>query len=173
MSVDRGFWDTGPLKKKKLYQEVLDRLITAISSSEYPPGSQLPSERELMARFEVGRPAIREAMLTLQQMGLVRISHGERARVVNPTVNVILDQISSAMVFMLATNPRGLEDLKEARILLETGLARLATARATGEGLEKLAAALRELQTAKGSRRVLWPPTSPFTCRWPSSAATS
>jgi DNA-binding FadR family transcriptional regulator len=151
MTDDQGSWVSEPLKKKKLYQEVLDRLIASISSSEYPPGTQLPSERDLMARFEVGRPAIREAMLTLQQMGLVRISHGERARVVNPTAGLIIDQISSAMVLMLATNRRGLEDLKEARHLLEVGLARMATQRATADGIEKLNATLRVLQAAKGN----------------------
>lgn len=150
MAIDQDPLGAEPLKKKKLYQEILDRLIAAISSAEYPPGSQLPSERELMTRFEVGRPAIREAMLTLQQMGLVRISHGERARVVNPTADLIIDQISSAMIMMLAMNRRGLDDLKEARILLETGLVRLATANATAEGIEKLGSALRDLQARKG-----------------------
>jgi DNA-binding FadR family transcriptional regulator len=138
-----------PLKKRKLYQEVLDRLIAAISSAEYPPGSQLPSERELMSRFEVGRPAIREAMLTLQQMGLIKISHGERARVVHPTADMLIERISNAMVVLLATNPRGLENLKEARILMETGLVRLATARATPEGMESLAAVFQELKETK------------------------
>jgi DNA-binding FadR family transcriptional regulator len=138
-----------PLKKRKLYQEVLDRLIAAISSAEYPPGSQLPSERELMSRFEVGRPAIREAMLTLQQMGLVRISHGERARVVHPTADMLIERISSAMVVLLATNPRGLDNLKEARILMETGLVRLATARATPEGVARLSEVFQELKETK------------------------
>lgn len=138
-----------PLKRRKLYQEVLDRLIAAISSAEYPPGSQLPSERELMSRFEVGRPAIREAMLTLQQMGLVRISHGERARVVHPTADMLIERISSAMVVLLATNPRGLDNLKEARILMETGLVRLATARATPEGMASLSEVFRELKEMK------------------------
>ena len=51
-----------PIRKRKLYHDVLDRLISAILSSEFPPGSKLPSERELMLKLSVGRPAIREAM---------------------------------------------------------------------------------------------------------------
>jgi DNA-binding FadR family transcriptional regulator len=84
----------------------LDRLIGAMQSGEYAPGSQLPSERELMVRFGVGRPAIREALQTLQQMGLIRITHGERARVIVPTPQTVVDQISGAMVQLLASNPR-------------------------------------------------------------------
>ena len=139
-----------PIRKRKIYHEVLDRLISAIMSSEFPPGSKLPSERELMLKLAVGRPAIREAMLALQQMGLIRISHGERARVINPAPDVIVDQISSAMVMMLATNARGLEDLKDARLGLEMALVRGATRKATAADLERLAEAHRALQNARG-----------------------
>jgi DNA-binding FadR family transcriptional regulator len=139
-----------PVQKKKLYVEVLDRIMSAISTSEFPPGSQLPSEKELMGMIGVGRPAIREAMQALQQMGLIRISHGERARVINPTAEVIVAQISSAMIMMLSTNPRGLEELKEIRLLLETGLARMATRRASARDLDRLAEALKELKDARG-----------------------
>lgn len=142
-----------PIRKRKLYQDVLDRLISAILSSEFPPGSKLPSERELMLKLSVGRPSIREAMLALQQMGLIRISHGERARVINPAPEIIVDQISSAMVMMLATNPRGLHDLKEARLSLEVALVRSATRRATAADLGRLAEAHRALQEARGDHQ--------------------
>lgn len=139
-----------PIRKRKLYQEVLDRLIHAISTKEFPPGSKLPSERELMAMIGVGRPAIREAMQSLNQMGLIMISHGERARVINPTPDVIVDQISSAMIMMLATNARGLEELKEARLQLETALVSMATRKATERDLQRLAESIRTLHEAKG-----------------------
>lgn len=139
-----------PVQKKKLYIEVLDRIMSAISTSEFPAGSQLPSEKELMGMIGVGRPAIREAMQALQQMGLIRISHGERARVINPTPEVIVGQISAAMIMMLSTNPRGLEELKEIRLLLERGLVMMATRRASARDLERLADALRALKDARG-----------------------
>lgn len=139
-----------PVQKRKLYEEVLDRLITAISTAEFPPGSQLPSERELMNMIGVGRPSIREAMLSLQQMGLIKISHGERARVINPTPDVIIDQISAAMIMLLAISPRGLDELKEARIWMETALVRMATRNATARDLDMLADSLRKLQDARG-----------------------
>ncbi len=141
-----------PVKRRKLYHEVLDQLIEAVSSGEYPPGSQLPSEREMMLRFGVGRPAIREAMMTLQQMGLLRISHGERARVTQPTPDAIIEQVAMAMVAMLSTNASGFADLKEARLLVEVGLVRRAAAALTEEGLERLRAAMRDLRDREGDR---------------------
>ena len=47
-------------------------------------GGRLPSEKELMERFGVGRPAVREALFILQQQGLVEIASGARARVTAP-----------------------------------------------------------------------------------------
>ena len=70
-----------PIVRRKLSDEVFDRLKAMIVSGERGPGETLPSERELMARFGVGRPAIREAMQALANLGLVTIHHGERARV--------------------------------------------------------------------------------------------
>lgn len=140
-----------PVQKKKLYESVLDRLIQAITSNEFPPGSQMPSERELMAKFGVGRPSIREAMLTLQQMGLIKISHGERARVVKPTIDTIVDQMSSAMIMLMLTNPRGFEELKSARIMLEVGLVRIAAERAGPNDLRYLEDAIKEMANAIGN----------------------
>lgn len=139
-----------PVQRRKLSQEVLDRLIEAISTAEFPPGSQLPSERELMAMIGVGRPSIREAMQSLQQMGLIKISHGERARVVNPTPDVIVHQISNAMIMLLATSPRGLDELKEARLWIEGALVRMAARNAAPRDLEALEASLSELKEARG-----------------------
>jgi DNA-binding FadR family transcriptional regulator len=141
-----------PIVRRKLYQEVLNRLIEGIMSGDFPPGSQMPSEKELMVRFGVGRPAVREAMLTMQQMGLVRISHGERARVTNPSADTIIGQMSSAMVMMLATSPRGLEDLKEARVMMETGLVQIAARKASGIYIEKLTDIHERLEQARGNR---------------------
>src|SRR3546814_19280946 len=69
-----------PIVRRKLADEVFDRLKAMIVSGERSPGESLPSERELMARLGVGRPAIRDAMPALAPPGLATIRHGERAR---------------------------------------------------------------------------------------------
>ena len=85
-----------PIPRRKLYHEVVDRLRERILSGEYGPGEQMPSERQLMELFQVGRPAIREAMLTLERMGMIAISHGERARALRPTAQSVIDQVADA-----------------------------------------------------------------------------
>ena len=57
--------------RRKLSDQVLDRLRDMILSGEVKPGDPLPSERSLMERFGVGRPAVREALQALHQNGLI------------------------------------------------------------------------------------------------------
>ncbi len=144
--------ETETIIRRKLSHEVLDRLVAAIQRNDLPPGAKLPSERELMTRYGVGRPAIREALQALNQMGLVRIAHGERSRIILPTPNGIIDQISAAMLQLLAINPRGLEDLKQARLMCEVGLARIAASRPDRAGLKQLEAAVAASEAAVGNR---------------------
>ena len=74
-----------PIRRRKLYEEVVVRLEAMIHEGELNPGDLLPSERELMLHFGVGRPAIREALFALHRMGLVIVANGERPRVSSPT----------------------------------------------------------------------------------------
>ena len=123
----------------------MKRLITG---GELRPGDEMPSERELMARFQVGRPAIREAMQSLSNMGLVAISHGERARVLQLSARSIINQVDVTAKMMLAASKDSLEDLKNARVFFERGMVREAAHKASDEDVEHLRAALALQRTA-------------------------
>ncbi|WP_256106038.1 GntR family transcriptional regulator [Streptomyces sp. ODS05-4] len=53
-----------------------ERIADAIHAGAYPPGSTLPSEPKLAAELGVSRPALREALLLLQEDGLVSVRRG-------------------------------------------------------------------------------------------------
>lgn len=135
--------DVQPIQKRKLYQEVLDRLMLRIQTGEIAPGAQLPPERELMEQYGVGRPAVREALQALERSGIVEISHGERARVVVPSAQGLIQQIASGARHLLQMQPETLEHLKQARIFLEEGTARMAAQRATAADLADLRARIQ------------------------------
>jgi DNA-binding FadR family transcriptional regulator len=120
-----------PIVRRKLSDEVFDRLKSFITNGELRPGDAMPSERELMERLGVGRPAIREAMQQLSNMGLLTISHGERAKVRQPTAKSIFQQVDPAAHVMLSSSPKSLEHLKQARRFFERGMVREAAVRAT------------------------------------------
>ncbi|MFO1150518.1 MAG: transcriptional regulator NanR [Alsobacter sp.] len=128
--------------RRKLADEVIDRLKAMIASGEMRPGDALPSERELIERFGVGRLPIREALQTLSNMGLIVISHGERARVREVTAQSVLKQIEAAATIMLSSSPNSLEQLKAARRFFERGMVREAAMRAGPDDIAALRATL-------------------------------
>ena len=130
--------DATPIARRKLSHQVLDRLLGRISSGEFPAGSLLPSERELMQVFGVGRPAVREALQALERMGLVAIVHGEGARLLTLSAESVIEQISESAMHLLSGSSDLLEHLKEARLQFEVAMARSAAARATPEQVEQL-----------------------------------
>lgn len=131
-----------PIRRRSLKHEVADRLLASIRSGEFTPGEELPSEHTLMARYGVGRPAVREALQRLEAMGLISISHGERARMLEPSPERLLRQLNDGMVLTLAVAPHYLEHLKEARLVFEAGMVRLAAEKATDADLARLRAIL-------------------------------
>lgn len=130
--------DFEPIPRRKLYQEVVERLVSRISRGIHAPGDKLPSERELMSQFGVGRPAVREAMQSLEQMGLISISHGERAIVTTPDAHTVLDQVATTVRHILLSSTQTLEHLKEARLLFEVAMVRIAAETATEDDIARL-----------------------------------
>jgi GntR family transcriptional regulator, sialic acid-inducible nan operon repressor len=133
---------TDPIKKRKLSDDVQDRLLLMIEQESLQPGDVLPSERDLMVRHQVGRTPIREAMQNLQRMGLIEIRHGGRPRVAAPDLSGIVDQLDQGMRHMLTYSMLTRQHLKEARILFESEMARLAAEYCTKTDAEILHALL-------------------------------
>ena len=57
-------------------EEIIAVLRSEILRGQYRPGERLPSERDLAARFESNRGAIREAIKKLEQLGIVAVAPG-------------------------------------------------------------------------------------------------
>ncbi len=141
---------TEQIVRRKLSDEVFARLKAMITSGELQPGDEMPSERELMERFGVGRPAIREAMQALAGMGLVVISHGERAKVLELTAQSIFRQMDMTAKIMLAKSSDTLEHLKSARIFFERGMAREAALKGDTNDIASLRDILEQQRASLG-----------------------
>ena len=73
MNIDHSADEFRP---RQIYEQVAERIRSSILSGAFPAGSRLPSERELAQRLGVSRPAVREAIGALQNLGLVVTRHG-------------------------------------------------------------------------------------------------
>jgi DNA-binding FadR family transcriptional regulator len=141
--------DEQPIRRRKLYEEVVERIEAGILNGRYGPGDQLPSERILMETYRVGRTSIREALFALQRMGLVSIVSGERARVTQPTPASLVTDLSGVARHLLASN-EGVRHFQQARMLFEISLARHAAEYATADDIALMRMALEANRAAIG-----------------------
>lgn len=127
-----------PIVRQKLSDQVFDRLWAMVQSGELSPGDTVPSERALMERFGVGRPAVREALQSMANKGLISISHGERSKVNKLTAGIAFDQVDAIAKLLLSSEPSNLANLKQFRSILEVGSIAIAAQNCTAHDIAEL-----------------------------------
>jgi GntR family transcriptional regulator, sialic acid-inducible nan operon repressor len=137
-----------PVVRRRLHEDVAEQLLKAIQAGDFPVGARLPSERELSGIFTVTRPVVREALQSLQRLGIVQITQGERAEVVRVTPEAIVERFTDSVRTLIATDADALDHFKEARLAFECGVARMAAERAAQKGLARLRQVLDEGRAA-------------------------
>lgn len=65
-----------PIKTPRVFEGVCEQIKLKLVNGELRPGDRLPAERDLAVEFGVGRPAIREALRTLEITGIVETKKG-------------------------------------------------------------------------------------------------
>lgn len=114
-----------PVKKTRLYENIVKQLIDLINNGSLKPGDQLPPERELCLQLNVSRTAIREALRALEVMGFIdsRVGGGTFIR------QITLDNVIDPFTVLLAQDKKLILELTEVRQLLEAEIVALATRR--------------------------------------------
>ncbi len=130
-------------RPRGLVTEIVESLAGSIREGQLQPGDKLPTEAEIMVRFEVSRTVVRESISKLQASGLVETRHGIGTFVI-PNKDAGNFRIAPADFATVAD----VISVLELRISLETEAAGLAAQRRTTEHLEGLATALRAFQDA-------------------------
>lgn len=133
--------DPVQIERRKLFEHVAEHLQDMILAGKLQPGERLPPERELQAAFGVGRPAVREALITLARAGLIEIGNGAPARVSTPSAAGLLSSMVPSVRHILST-AEGNRQFQAIRLLVEAGLVRQAARDATPDLIDDLRAAL-------------------------------
>jgi len=126
--------DLTPIRKSTNVQQAADQIISMIRRGVWKPGDQLPSERDLVEKFEVGRSTVREALQILSTLNVVQIVPGQGSfiKAVGP------DDLFRPDLISLLINDAAILDLIEAREMIEPQTLRLACLRITEAELEAI-----------------------------------
>lgn len=128
----------------RLADAVSDAIAEAVFDGRLVPGDPLPSEGEIAREFGVSKPIAREALRQLSGAGLVHTQQGKVARV-KALNGEPLDRIYG---FAVRSSLQRLREANEMRLVVETGIARLAARRRHPDGIAAMRQAVADMQPA-------------------------
>lgn len=126
-------------KRTGLVDQVIAQMRELVSSGEWPLGSRIPPEAELVTALGVGRNTVREAVRALSHAGLLEVRQGDG------TFVRATNEISGAVRRLCGSE---LRQVLEVRRALEVESARLAASARTSEDIRDLEIALRSRDEA-------------------------
>jgi len=132
-----------PRRARGLVNELVESLAAGIRAGSIKPGEKLPTESEIVARYDVSRSVVREAMSRLQASALVETRHGVGSFALTPQdgANFRIAQSDRATVADVIA-------LLELRMSLETEAAGLAAQRRSEQNLQVMQDMLRSFVAA-------------------------
>jgi DNA-binding FadR family transcriptional regulator len=131
-------------EKVNLSQIVSDRVKGYIVDHELKEGDKLPSEKQLIELLGVSRTVVREALKSLETVGLIKIKTGDGIYVDAMSLKPVLDQVS----FRWKRNTRRMKELWATRRILELGALEMAIERYDLQAIEQMERYNRDMSEA-------------------------
>ncbi|MDA9865421.1 FCD domain-containing protein [bacterium] len=134
-------------EKGRAADRLFAQFARMIQTGELAEGSALPPEREIVETYGVSRTVVREAVQALANRGLVDARPRFRPVVLRPSFDAAFKTVDTVVASLLS-EPQGVRDLFETRILVEAALVRQAATEATSKDVQDLQDALRANEAA-------------------------
>ncbi|MEH7084080.1 FadR/GntR family transcriptional regulator [Neobacillus drentensis] len=132
------------VNRNTLSKQVVQNIIQLLVSGQMKPGEKLPTEMELMEILNVSRPVLREALSSLESLGVIHRKTREGTFFNN--------KISShPFSIMLSLAHDNLQAMVEARMALELGLITIAAEKISDEELQRLKQTIDTIANIKDS----------------------
>jgi GntR family transcriptional regulator, transcriptional repressor for pyruvate dehydrogenase complex len=125
------------VRTSRLYEQIVQQIEESVLNGSLKPGDQLPAERDLAQRLGVSRTAVREAVKTLREKGLVEAYSGRGTFITDGTTHAARQSFD---LMVKVGQQEGSPHLAELRLILEPGIAALAAERVKDDDV----AAMRE-----------------------------
>ena len=126
--------------------QIAEQLQTIILNGELQPGDKLPGERELATRMNVSRTAVREAVKTLRERGLVEILSGRGTFVADYQENSA-ENLHNTLA-LLTRDASDSSDLVQIRAILEPAITAIACENLSADDLIRLEEIVAEMDAA-------------------------
>lgn len=138
--------DIAPVRSQKLWHVVADHLRSQIARGELNPGDKLTLEADLLKKFQVSRPTLREALRVLESEGLIELGRGSRtgATVLAPSIRTAARYGS----LYLATQGTTIGEVHQVRTLIEPSMVAMLARRPSRECVQALQDCAREQREA-------------------------
>jgi len=132
--------DKAAIRGNRVYDNIFEELQQRIRQGDWLPGDRLPSITQLAKELQVGAGTIREALRSLQSIGMIKIEHGSGVYVTGARPSTELSShfqnVGDGLLLALA----------ETRRILEPELASLAAERGTDEELTEIEGLVRQME---------------------------
>lgn len=134
-------------RKDDLTTKLLAAFKQLISEGTLAPGTRLPAEREMASNLRVSRGSLRQALKMLEIMGVVsqRVGDGTYLNAAAPSI------LAEPMEFLILLDGISMEELMDARLIVEPELAARAAMRATPEQIAALRESVALMQESSGN----------------------
>ncbi len=134
-----------PVSRTTLSEQVAMQLASELTAKRWKPGEKLPSEAELCEVFNVGRSTLREALKSLAFIGMIRMRAGGGSYVAEGR-SKYMD--APLLAKGMLNTEKDVNDLCEARLMLETEVAGLCAERASDQDLRMLENIVNDMKAA-------------------------
>lgn len=134
------------VQTSRLYEQIVQQIEESVTNGQLKEGDQLPAERELAQQFGVSRTAVREAVKTLREKGLVEAYPGRGTFITNGTARSIQQTLDR---MIRSGQAEGTAHLTEVREILEPEIAALAAQRVDEEMLFAMREAIAVMDAAR------------------------
>lgn len=126
--------DPALVRPQKLCDVIAEHVRTQIVRGELSPGDTLTLEADLLKKFQVSRPTLREALRVLESEGLIKLGRGARrgATVLAPSIRTA----AKHSALYLATHGTTVGEVHQVRTMIEPSLVALLAERPGKECLQ-------------------------------------
>ena len=128
-----------------LVDKAVASFLESVASGEYVVGQKLPTQNAMQEIYGVSRNTMREALKKLETMGVVSIRQGDGTYLNNLEMQSDMNRLYP----LLQLNDTDLDELIEARKILETKTAEMAALRATEEDIKRLRELLDNMENCR------------------------